>query len=90
MRIGIRDRSDDSRYAGQGVNGHQSAWVSASAGDTVKRTVAIKRNAAEAIETSIADKGCALVRDVNEPESPAAAGIIAAGRAVKESGLEWY
>jgi hypothetical protein len=58
--------------------------VRASSGDTIKGTAAIKRDAAEAIEASIPDKGCALFCDVNQPESPAAAGIIAAGRAIKD------
>jgi hypothetical protein len=82
---GIRDQPDDSRLTIRRVDGQQSAWgVSGSSGDTVKRTIAIKRDAAEAIETSIPDKGCALCCDVNQPEAPAAAGIIAAGRAIKD------
>ena len=82
-RIGIREQPDDSRRAVRRVDGHQSALVVAPAGDAVKCTAAIKRDAAQAIKTSIPDKGCALDCDVNQPEAPAAVGIIAAGRAVK-------
>jgi len=57
--------------------------ASASSGDAIKNTVAIKRDAAEAIETSIPDKGYALRRDVNPIESPAALEIKVAGGAKK-------
>src|SRR5436305_11836136 len=57
--------------------------VSGSSGNTIKGAVAIKRNAAETIETSVPDKRCTLCCDVNQPEPPATGGIIAAGRAVK-------
>ena len=57
--------------------------VSGSSGNTIKGAVAIKRNAAETIETSVPDKGCTLCCDVNQPEPPATGSIIAAGRAVK-------
>src|SRR4029077_13468759 len=82
---------DDTRLTIRRVDGQQSAWgVSGSSGNTIKGTCAIKRDAGEAIETSIPDKRCALVRDVNPPESPAAAGIVAAGRAIKESTADAY
>src|SRR4029453_2702191 len=82
---GIRDQPDDSRLTIRRVDGQQSAWgVSGSSGNTIKSTCAIKRNAAQAIETSVPDKGCALFGDVNQLESPTASGIIAAGRAIKE------
>ena len=51
----------------------------ARSGDPVKGTFAIKRNGAELIEAGIADKGFSLVRNVNQPESPAA-GIMKATR----------
>jgi hypothetical protein len=58
-------------------------WLALPPENAVKGTFAIKGDAAEAIETSVPDKGCTLFRDVNQPSRPAAGGIIAAGRAIK-------
>ena len=41
--------------------------------------------AAQAIEASVSDKTCALCCDINQPKPPAASGIIASGRTVKEN-----
>src|SRR5439155_22880646 len=85
----IREQSDDGRCSVRRINGDQSALLSACSRDTIKRAVASKRDATETIETGVSDKGCALVRDVNQPESPPTGGIIAAGRAIKKSRGSW-
>src|SRR6266550_1021571 len=78
-------RPDNSRLTSISVDGHQSAWgVSGSSRNTIKGTVAIKRDAAKAIKTSIPDKGCGLCRDVNQPEAPAAVEIGFPSRGVKD------